>query len=95
MAKKEKSENTPKNFEAAILELEGLVQKLEAGELPLDDAMNSFETGMRLAKFCEDRLNDASGRIEKVMKDFAGKSEVLPLTQDELDELNPGESHDL
>lgn len=95
MAKKEKSENTPKNFEAAILELEGLVQKLEAGELPLDDAMNSFETGMRLAKFCEDRLNDASGRIEKVMKDFSGKSEVLPLTQDELDELNPGESHDL
>jgi len=95
MAKKEKSENTPKNFEAAILELEGLVQKLEAGELPLDEAMNSFETGMRLAKFCEDRLNDASGRIEKVMKDFSGKSEVLPLTQDELDELNPGESHDL
>jgi exodeoxyribonuclease VII small subunit len=95
MAKKEKSENTPKNFEAAILELEGLVQKLEAGELPLDEAMNSFETGMRLAKFCEDRLNDASGRIEKVMKYFSGKSEVLPLTQDELDELNPGESHDL
>lgn len=95
MAKKEKSDPTPKNFEAAILELEGLVQTLESGELPLDEAMNSFETGMRLAKFCEDRLNDASGRIEKVMKDFAGKSVVVPLAQEELAELNPGEANDL
>lgn len=95
MAKKEKTENPPKNFEVAIEELESLVQTLEAGELPLDEAMKAFETGMRLAKFCEDRLNDASGRIEKVMKDFGGKNEVMPLEQEELDELNPGDADEL
>ncbi len=51
-------------FEAALTKLEGIVKKLEEGELPLDDSLKMFEEGVKLAKFCGEKLDAAERKIE-------------------------------
>jgi exodeoxyribonuclease VII small subunit len=53
-----------KDFEAAIAELEGIVRKLEEGELPLEQSLELYERGVRLSRFCHQRLEEAERRIE-------------------------------
>lgn len=74
-------------FEKAMEKLEALVSQLEAGDLSLEKSLDSFETGMKLAKTCEEALNQASGRVEKIMNDFGGKGKlpkekIVPYTED-------------
>ncbi|MFN4148560.1 MAG: exodeoxyribonuclease VII small subunit [Rhodocyclaceae bacterium] len=54
---------TPASFEAALQELERLVQALETGNLPLEDSLATFERGMALLKFCQETLSAAEQRI--------------------------------
>lgn len=51
-------------FEQAILELEEIIKKLEDGRMPLEEAVNAFERGAELKKFCEDKLKNAQLKIE-------------------------------
>ena len=53
-----------KDFEAAIAELEGIVKKLEEGDLPLEKSLELYERGVQLSRFCHARLEDAEKRIE-------------------------------
>ena len=53
-----------KDFEAAIAELEGIVKKLEEGDLPLEQSLALYERGVTLSRFCHKRLEDAERRIE-------------------------------
>ena len=53
-----------KDFEAAIAELEGIVKKLEEGDLPLEHSMQLYERGVQLSRFCHARLEAAERRIE-------------------------------
>lgn len=55
-------------FEEAIEKLESFVQKLEAGEVPLEESIRIFEEGMELSKWCETRLSEVEARIETIMK---------------------------
>jgi exodeoxyribonuclease VII small subunit len=55
---------TIKDFEAAIAELEGIVKKLEEGDLPLETSLQLYERGVQLSRFCHARLEDAERRIE-------------------------------
>ena len=55
---------TIKDFEAAIAELEGIVKKLEEGDLPLEKSLELYERGVQLSRFCHARLEDAEKRIE-------------------------------
>ena len=55
-------------FESAMDELSQIVSKLEAGDLPLDKALEAFEKGSMLVKQCEKTLNDAELRVEKIEK---------------------------
>ena len=55
---------TIKDFEAAIAELEGIVKKLEEGDLPLEQSLQLFERGIQLSRFCHARLEEAERRIE-------------------------------
>lgn len=55
------------SFEAALAELERVVQELERGELPLDEAILRYQSGMRLVRACRDRLKVAEQRIEMVL----------------------------
>jgi exodeoxyribonuclease VII small subunit len=55
---------TIKDFEGAIAELEGIVKKLEDGDLPLEKSLELYERGVQLSRFCHARLEDAEKRIE-------------------------------
>ena len=64
----------PKNFEAALAELDLLVEKMESGQLPLDQSLTAYERGTELLKFCESMLKDAEQKIKILdggeLKDF-------------------------
>ena len=57
---------TPKEpgFEATIAELEALVARMESGELPLDEALRSFERGVQLTRECQAALQAAQQRVQ-------------------------------
>jgi exodeoxyribonuclease VII small subunit len=55
---------TIKDFEAAIAELEGIVRKLEDGDLPLEASLQLYERGVHLSRFCHAQLEQAERRIE-------------------------------
>ncbi len=53
-----------KDFEAAIVELESVVKKLEEGDLPLERSLALYERGVQLSRFCHARLEEAEHRID-------------------------------
>jgi len=59
-------------FEAALKQLEEIVQRLERGELPLEESLKLYEDGIRLSRLCHAKLEEAEGRIELLMKDAKG-----------------------
>ena len=56
------------NFEQAITELTTIVEKIEQGEVPLQDSLDQYEKGMTLIKHCRTLLHDAEARIEVISK---------------------------
>ena len=63
------------NFEATMKELEEIVQKLENGELNLDESIKEFEKGMELSKNASKYLEDAEKKITILVKDKDGNLE--------------------
>lgn len=63
-----------KKFETALKELEDVVNALEEGDMPLEDALKAFEKGIGLARHCESLLDQAEKKIklltEEGLKDF-------------------------
>jgi exodeoxyribonuclease VII small subunit len=57
------SPTPPASFEAALQELERLVQTLESGGLPLEDALAAYERGQALLKHCQHTLGQAEQKI--------------------------------
>jgi exodeoxyribonuclease VII small subunit len=57
-------DSTIKDFEAAIAELEGIVKKLEEGDLPLEQSLQLYERGVHLSRYCHARLEETERRIE-------------------------------
>jgi exodeoxyribonuclease VII small subunit len=62
-----------KTFEEALRELEEIVNRLEGGDLPLEEALQLFEEGVRLSRACHTKLDEAQRRVEIVLKDESGK----------------------
>lgn len=62
-----------RKFEEAMDELEGVVKRLEGGKLTLDESLESFERGIKLARECEGKLTEAKGKVEKLIKDSQGQ----------------------
>jgi exodeoxyribonuclease VII small subunit len=56
-------------FEEAFAELEGLVAKLESGDLPLEEALALFERGQALAEHCHQLLQDAELKLRRLQQD--------------------------
>lgn len=54
-------------FESSLNELERIVKELESGNVELDDAINKYTEAMQLAKFCSEKLNDATERVNKIL----------------------------
>ena len=60
-------------FEDALAKLEAVVNRLESGELPLDESLRLFEEGVHLTKVCAHRLEEAERRIAILKKDERGE----------------------
>jgi exodeoxyribonuclease VII small subunit len=55
------------SFEDALAELEGIVRRLEGGQVKLDDAIQSYERGAQLKRHCEKKLNEAQQRVDRIV----------------------------
>jgi exodeoxyribonuclease VII small subunit len=54
-------------FEDALEKLEDIVKRMEAGGIPLDEAMRSFEEGIKLIRFCSAKLEEIERRVEMLL----------------------------
>ncbi len=69
----EQSQIPEMSFEQALRELEGVVRRLESGDVPLDESIDLYERGEELRKACQARLDAAQARIEKIVQGADGR----------------------
>jgi exodeoxyribonuclease VII small subunit len=62
----------PAGFEATLAELEQLVARMEAGDLPLEEALRSFERGVQLTRECQAALQAAQQRVQILTQRASG-----------------------
>lgn len=67
-----------KDFENALKRLEEIVARLEKGDLALEDALQLFEEGVKISKFCSTKLDEAERRVEILMKGQDGRLTEQP-----------------
>jgi exodeoxyribonuclease VII small subunit len=60
------------SFEAAMAELEGIVQRLESGQVDLEESIAIYGRGAQLKQHCEAKLKAASERVERIVADSSG-----------------------
>ena len=70
------SSDKERGFEEALKQLEQIVEKLESGDQPLEKSLALFEEGIKLARFCNTKLNEAEKRISLLMKNKSGDLEL-------------------
>ena len=75
-------ETSPVAFETALEELERTVQRLESGELSLEDSLAAFERGIGLVRSLNDKLTAVEQRVEVLMRDGHGRLGTRPLEPD-------------
>lgn len=82
------------SFEKALEELEGIVEKLEKGRLPLNESLSLFEKGVKLAKYLREELGKAEKKVAILLKDEGGKvkEESFHLEETESEEEETPES---
>jgi exodeoxyribonuclease VII small subunit len=71
---------SPLDFERSLAELEALVERLEQGDLPLDDALKSFERGVALTRQCQGALKAAQQKVE-ILLNAAGSAAPEPFSE--------------
>ena len=75
------------DFEASLTELEAIVEKLEQGDLSLDDSLKQFERGVQLTRICQTALTQAEQKVEILLRKTGGSSgeefEAAPFEADD------------
>ena len=71
------------NLEKSLTDLEALVEELESGDLPLDQAMKKFEEGIKLTRGCQAALKEAEQKVEILMKTAAGEDALEAFDPDD------------
>ncbi len=74
---------TDKKFEDALQDLEGIVEKLDAGTLSLEESLQAFEEGVALVRFLEEKLTEVEKRVEVLTRDNSGLFQTQSLETDE------------
>ena len=72
-----------KDFEKALSRLENIVGELEKGELALEKALKLFEEGVKIARFCSTKLDEAERKVEILLKDEQGQLAEEPFQTEE------------
>jgi exodeoxyribonuclease VII small subunit len=67
-------------FEEALRKLEGVVDAMEADDLPLETLLAQYEEGTRLVKVCQEKLTEAEVKIQQLEKNAAGELKLKPLS---------------
>lgn len=70
------------SFEDALAELEQIVRRLEAGQVKLDEAILCYELGMQLKRHCEQKLNEAQQRVDRIVIGPDGAVSAAPARLD-------------
>jgi exodeoxyribonuclease VII small subunit len=70
------------SFEDALAELEGIVRRLEGGQVRLDDAIQSYERGAQLKRHCEQKLSEAQQRVDRIVVAADGTVSAEPVKLD-------------
>ena len=81
-------------FEQALEALETLVERLEKGELTLEESLKLYEEGIRLSRLCHGKLEEAEGKIEILLKDARGEPALDAEGNPRTEPLAPPEDHD-
>lgn len=76
-------------FEDALNKLEKIVSKLEEGDIPLEESLKLFEEGIRLSRFCNQKLDEAEKKVEILLKDKHGMMKAHPFDPS----VNSGQSY--
>ena len=78
------------DFEQSLTELEALVQKLEQGDVPLEDALKTFERGVALTRQCQTALRTAQQKVEVLLaqsgKNESGGESLQPFDEEDADD---------
>jgi exodeoxyribonuclease VII small subunit len=69
---KAENESRPPDFEAAMRDLEEIVERLEHGDLPLEESLAAFERGVMLTRSCQTALQEAEQKVEILLKKSGG-----------------------
>ena len=69
-------------FEDALTRLEEIVEKLEEGDLPLEESLSAFEEGIKLSRVCAKLLNEAERKIEILTKGEDGQLIAEPFEEE-------------
>jgi len=82
-------------FEEALKRLEVIVERMEQGDLPLDESLALFQEGIALSRICTGQLNEADERVRKLVRVENGRFVIEPLEQETQDgQETPGEQED-
>ncbi|MCL5425757.1 MAG: exodeoxyribonuclease VII small subunit [Gammaproteobacteria bacterium] len=73
----------PQDFAATVEQLETIVERLESGELSLEDALTAFEQGVRLTRDAQQRLDSAELKVRALSEDSDGRLNVAPFASSE------------
>jgi exodeoxyribonuclease VII small subunit len=72
------------DFEAALAELEKIVERMESGDQNLEEALASFQRGIELTRACQKGLKEAEQRVEKLVQE-GGETRTEPFAEDASD----------
>jgi exodeoxyribonuclease VII small subunit len=72
----------PVDFESALKELEALVEKMEHGDIRLEDSLRHFERGIELTRHCQQALREAEQKVQ-ILLEKEGQAEIKPLNDEE------------
>ncbi len=76
-AKKSASKSSDLDFEAAIKELESLVERMEQGDQSLEQSLKDFERGVELTRTCQKALKQAEQKVQLLLEQ-SGQAELTP-----------------
>jgi exodeoxyribonuclease VII small subunit len=70
------------SFEKAIEELEDIVDSLEEGGLSLEDSLDKFSRGIKLIKYCNEKLSETEKKIEVLIKEDDELQKIVPFEEE-------------
>ncbi|MGS2776097.1 exodeoxyribonuclease VII small subunit [Robertmurraya sp. GLU-23] len=76
------SKETKVSFEEAMQQLEDIVEQLEEGDVPLEEAISIYKKGMELSKLCHDKLRNVEEQLTEILTEN-GKKETFSIQEEE------------